>query len=360
MLFCLFLLAGWAAPCRAKIYKYKDAQGNWHFTDIPPEGAQAPLEEEPGKVEAPPLTWDLDRYLASKLHPRNALERASNFTVTLKTPIGMGSGFFIDAAGSIVTNRHIFEGDKNRIAQTERLFRLQGARLETLKKELLLAASSLLAQQGLDKEPRFVQSLEAGDLDAFFTLYKDIERRDAAYRLNRERFGRWLKEYHDRQEKLEALKRKLEEFKRRAASPPAYVTVILADNTPFEAKFIAKSPDHDLALFRLSGYKTPRPQLGDAYQIPAGTRVFALGSPLGLRRSIAEGVFSALRRDEKGALIIQSTVKINKGNSGGPLVDEQGRVLGVNTAKVIRPGVEGISFSIAVNTVLEAFREHLK
>jgi len=113
-------------------------------------------------------------------------------------------------------------------------------------------------------------------------------------------------------------------------------------------------------LFQLSGYKTPMPKFGDVLSLPAGSRVYAIGSPLGLSHSVSEGIFSALRRDEHGAWIIQSTAKVNKGNSGGPLVDEQGRVLGVNTAKMMRPGVEGISFSISIHTIMEAFKRDLK
>jgi len=79
-----------------------------------------------------------------------------------------------------------------------------------------------------------------------------------------------------------------------------------------------------------------------------------------LSHSVSEGILSALRRDKHGAWIIQSTAKVNKGNSGGPLIDEQGRVLGVNTAKMMGPGVEGISFSISIRTVMEAFKNELK
>ncbi len=355
----LILAGSWERPSFATVYKYKDSQGNWHFTDTPPEG-QGVEETQNGKTDAHPVSWDLNRYLEEKLRPRNVLEKARNYTVTLKTPIGLGSGFFIDEKGSIVTNRHLFEGDKNQMEAANQLLKNETARLENFKKDLLAFAANLMAFERLGDEPRLTQSLKKEDLDAFSRLYKEFDRKDPAFSMNAQRFDAALQDLHQRQEKLDKLKEYLQDLERKASHPPAYVTVLLADNTSFEARFIAKSPDHDLALFRLSGYQTPCPEFADVFRIAAGARVYAIGSPMGLSHSVTEGIFSSLRRDSRGAWIIQSTAKVNKGNSGGPLIDEKGRVLGVNTAKMLRPGAEGISLSVSINTVTEAFRSELK
>ncbi len=362
-IFCVFLtIALWvcsAIPCVATIYKYRDAQGNWHYTDVPPEDHGAETMESK-TTDLRPESWDLEKHLQEKLKPRNVFERARNFTVTLKTPIGLGSGFFLDDKGHIVTNRHVFEGDKNQIAAARNVFDRETTRLKQFKDHILSHAADLLAFEGLTGDARLMQRLENRDMDGFLSAYKALDRNDAAHEIHAGRLERLVKDYRQRQEKLDSLARFLNDSKIRADNPPAYVTILLADNTPFEAKFVAKSPDHDLALFRLSGYKTPRPELGDIRRMPAGAPVYAVGSPLGLTQSVSEGIFSALRTDAKGAVIIQSTAKVNKGNSGGPLIDAQGRVLGVNTAKLMQPGVEGISFSIAIDTVIDAFKNELK
>jgi len=362
-IFCVFLtIALWvcsAIPCFATIYKYRDAQGNWHYSDVPPEDRGAETMESQ-TTDLRPESWDLEKHLQEKLKPRNVFERARNFTVTLKTPIGLGSGFFLDDKGHIVTNRHVFEGDKKQIAAAGNVFDRETARLKQFKDNILSHAADLLTFEGLTGNTRLVQRLENRDMDGFLNAYKGLDRNDAAHKIHADRLESLIKDYRHRQEKLDSLARFLDDSKIRADNPPAYVTILLADNTPFEAKFVAKSPDHDLALFRLSGYKTPRPELGDIRRIPAGAPVYAIGSPLGLTQSVSEGIFSALRTDAKGAVIIQNTAKVNKGNSGGPLIDAQGRVLGVNTAKLMRPGVEGICFSIAIDTVIDAFKNELK
>jgi len=355
----LILVGSWGEFSFAKIYKYRDPSGNWHYTDTPTDEQRAE-EGEGNKSEFHPISWDLNRYLEEKLRPRNSLEKARNFTVTIQTPIGLGSGFFIDENGSIITNRHVFEGDKNQIAAASQVFKVETARLEQFRKELFLFAVNLVQYEGLGEDPQMAHSLKNQDLDSFIRLYKEINRKDTAHKINSERFDKLMEDYHQKQEKLDKLKEYLQNAEIQADNPPGYVTVILADNTPFEAKFVTKSPDHDLALFQLSGYKTPMPKFGDVLSLPAGSRVYAIGSPLGLSHSVSEGIFSALRRDEHGAWIIQSTAKVNKGKCGGPLVDEQGRVLGVNTAKMMRPGVEGISFSISIHTIMEAFKRDLK
>jgi len=350
---------GWGNPGLAKIYKYQGPDGKWHYTDTPPEekGVQ---EIQGGKTDGEAIGWDLDRHLNDKLRPRNPMEKARQFTVTLKTPIGLGSGFFINANGFIVTNRHLFEGDPNQTATAHRLYLLESERLGQFRERLIAYAADLIAYDGLGDDPALVRSLNDKDPDAFISLYRKIDRKDAAFKIHTERYEKLLSEYHERQEKLDALQEEIHAAQVRAENPPAYVTVFLADNTSFEAKFVAKSPDHDLALFQLSGYKTPFPEFGNVQRIPAGTPVYAVGSPLGLSQSISEGVFSALRQDARGAWILQNTAKVNQGNSGGPLIDAQGRVLAVNTAKWMRPGVEGISLSIAIPTVLEAFKSELR
>ena len=83
--------------------------------------------------------------------------------------------------------------------------------------------------------------------------------------------------------------------------------------------------------------------------------MFAIGSPLGLSHSVTSGVFSAHR-----GKLLQTSAQVNPGNSGGPLLTEDGKVIGINTLKLMEEGVEGISFAIPINVAIEEFKFHLR
>jgi len=91
--------------------------------------------------------------------------------------------------------------------------------------------------------------------------------------------------------------------------------------------------------------------LGDSDGIRPGQPVFAVGSPLGFERSVSEGIVSLKNRPMAGRLFIQSTAQLNAGNSGGPLFNLRGEVVGINNLKIAAAGVEGLNFSIAANAL---------
>ena len=119
-------------------------------------------------------------------------------------------------------------------------------------------------------------------------------------------------------------------------------------------RIVASSPENDLALLKIeSSLKEPLPTvpLGDSDSVKQGQRVFAIGSPLGLERSVSEGIVSLRNRLIQGRLHVQTTAEISPGNSGGPLFNYRGEVIGVNNMKVVATGAEGLGFSIPVRTV---------
>ena len=120
-----------------------------------------------------------------------------------------------------------------------------------------------------------------------------------------------------------------------------------------KVRIIATSPDMDLALLKIEaeGRTFPTVPLGDSDQIRQGQDVFAIGSPLGLERSVSRGIVSLKNREQEGKLYIQTTTQINPGNSGGPLFNLNGQVVGVTNMKIITPGTEGLGFAIPVNSV---------
>jgi S1-C subfamily serine protease len=132
------------------------------------------------------------------------------------------------------------------------------------------------------------------------------------------------------------------------------LTVTLTDGTDFGASVVGKDPATDLAVIRADASGLPCAALGDSSLLRVGQLVIAMGNPFGFQSTVSTGVVSALGRalrSREGRLIesiIQHTAPLNPGNSGGPLVDSRGRVMGINTAIIMM--AQGIGFSIPSNT----------
>ncbi|HUD46818.1 MAG TPA: trypsin-like peptidase domain-containing protein [Candidatus Baltobacteraceae bacterium] len=119
-----------------------------------------------------------------------------------------------------------------------------------------------------------------------------------------------------------------------------------------QVQIIALNKFADLALLRIVDKEAPKfPSviLGDADSLAVGDRVFAIGSPLGLERTVTEGILSTKTRELEGELYLQTTAQINPGNSGGPLFNMRGEVIGVTNMKITFG--EGLGFAIPVEAV---------
>ncbi|MFC9786238.1 S1C family serine protease [Rhodococcus sp. NPDC127528] len=158
-----------------------------------------------------------------------------------------------------------------------------------------------------------------------------------------------------------------------AASDPAKATLraVFSDGTRAEARIVGRDTKTDLAVLKVDVGNLTVAQLGKSADLQVGEDVVAVGSPLGLSKTVTSGIVSALHRPvrlsgegtDTDAVIdaVQTDAAINPGNSGGPLVDDQGRVIGINSAiRSESGGSVGLGFAIPVDDVTKVAQELIR
>lgn len=132
------------------------------------------------------------------------------------------------------------------------------------------------------------------------------------------------------------------------------VYVTLTDKREFKAKIIGVDKRTDVAVVKIEGNNLPRLTIGDPSRLRAGEWVIAIGSPFGLDNTVTAGIVSARARDTGDYLpLIQTDVAVNPGNSGGPLINMRGEVIGINSQIYSRSGgYMGISFAVPIDEAM--------
>ncbi len=130
------------------------------------------------------------------------------------------------------------------------------------------------------------------------------------------------------------------------------------DETEYEAKIIGTDEQTDLAVIKIEKTGLSKAEFADSDSIKVGEFAMAVGNPLGMESSITCGVISAVNRevtdsDGKKYNLIQTDAAINSGNSGGALVNSEGKVVGINTLKLSGTGIEGMGFAIPINSTTD-------
>jgi len=257
----------------------------------------------------------------------NIIERARNATVSIETPWGTGSGFFINK-NYIVTNRHVVSFDEKKLTEL---------------------------RDKVEKDRQFFE-LEQQKLNEWKQKYQQMPKSPSRSQLAMiiERHEEELKKVQpilkENQAKLSKVDRKIQ---------PSDIKIVLANGSSQSANYLLVSPAYDLALMSLySGEGTfiEKPPAGSG--LHPGDKVYAIGSPVGLRHTVTAGIFSGFRAQGKdGQIYLQTDAAINPGNSGGPIIDENGYARGVTT--MILQNTEGIGFAIPIDKVFEEFRSSL-
>jgi S1-C subfamily serine protease len=335
----------------AKIYKYQK-DGKWYFTDTPP--ADMPKDsKEMAEIGIPAIPSSQGKAMLLQNYPaRNPIETAAKATVAIKTTLGYGSGFFISNAGHIITNKHVIRMPQQQSRQIDDYFSQADYQAQAIESQFTAE------QHRIDDYQLHLDELhKTAENEVNPVAKKSYE---DEYRFRKQELDRWKADFQKRKQTFQAQfdqyesKREDFEYDRSVAALAQTFTVILLDDTQLYAHLVVVSENHDLALLKVDAYKTPMLQPSSAYGLAQGDPVYAIGNPAQLRNTVTSGIFSGY---EGG--YIQTNAQISPGNSGGPLIDTQGKLLGVNTKKKYGGAFEGLGFAIPVQIVLKEFASHL-
>lgn len=142
-------------------------------------------------------------------------------------------------------------------------------------------------------------------------------------------------------------------------SEASKITITLFnDETEYEAKIVGKDKQTDLAVLKIDKSGLTAAEFADSDSVKVGQFAMAVGNPVGMNSTVTSGIISALNRtvrDSDGNIYtcIQTDAAINSGNSGGALVNSEGKVIGINTLKLSGTGIEGIGFAIPINSTTD-------
>ncbi len=359
MFFLLVSLSIFACPASfAEIYKYQDASGKWRFTDKKPVASKAQNIEtlEQANKDTKEQTGDntdakdLATVLNEKYQPEKPIEKSSLAVVKIETVMGTGSGFFISEDGYIVTNLHVIRPTKASGEKTKKMLAGMKGQLDKDEVELTRWKSILKKEEArLKRFKKSIDGLAKKERAEHMQEYKD-DKKDFEY--NKKKIANFSKVHKERQREYESIRRDYN-IMSSASSVSKQFKIYLKDNTKLIAKLVKVSKTYDLALLKLDGYKVPHIEIEKENNYQQGMQVYAIGSPLGMADHMTSGIITNV---QKAKLIYDA--KILPGNSGGPLVNTEGQVLGVTTQKIAKGSVMNDGFGVAISA--KALKEELK
>jgi S1-C subfamily serine protease len=349
--FLLIAFSLLAYPCSAKLYKYQK-NGVWYYTDSPPKDQIEKSEEIVESGRSAPAPSEGGTVLLEDYVARNAIEEAAAATVAIKTAMGYGSGFFISTSGHIITNKHVIRPHEKQTRKAKSYFNKVDKNVKIAKERIEKEETRLENYKKKVAESKHRSETESDTGRRQY--YKD------EYEYRKEQYEMWKARLETKKNKFKAQKKQYEKargeynYRSSVASLSKSYTIPLVDDTELYVRLLASSKNHDLALLKLDGYKTPTLHPGSSNRLAQGDPVYAIGNPAKLRNTVTSGIFSGFEGH-----FIQTNAQINPGNSGGPLINAKGKVLGINTKKKVGRTLEGLGFAIPIHTALNEFRAHL-
>ncbi|MFO7641127.1 MAG: trypsin-like peptidase domain-containing protein [Candidatus Competibacteraceae bacterium] len=349
----LGLLALVVAPTgTAQLYKYQDEHGHWHYTDRPRPDLRQPVEVLPQPAAANQPTRDLNAQLRERFSPQNPLQEATLGAVLIKTPLGSGSGFFISKSGHLLTNQHVLKlPESDRVTLQQTVGEVE-QRIDRQRQSLAWRAREMEKfREDLARHEAYLRGLPEGAEKARRQAHYQSQRNQ--YQTLQHELATDRREFQETERKVATARRQMD-WNLAVADAANTFTIILKDGTELRASLLAVSRNHDLALLKVDQYATPALQPAAPAEVGHGVPVYAIGNPVGLRDSISAGVVSGIEPP-----FVRTDAKIYPGNSGGPLVLTNGRVVGINTMKRITHKFEGIGYAIDIGAALQEFASAL-
>jgi S1-C subfamily serine protease len=257
----LSLLFG-EGKAEADIYQYKDKNGNWVLTDSPPGNVENMeiIKDKDGRSSRFSRFRDIEKDLTEKYRPKSDIEKASLSTVTIKSSIELGSGFFINENGYILTNKHVLRGDETQMKKTEEFIARVDNRIEDDEATIADAENRLRRMRSdLDDYKTSIDRMTNPNaqiiaMQKYRSESAQYDFYEAQLRKRKNEFEEKISKY--RQEKGELTK------KARMAKHDRQFIVILKDKTELEANLVSVSNDHDMALLRIDRCRSPFLQSG--------------------------------------------------------------------------------------------------
>ncbi len=335
----------------AELYKYQDKNGKWHFSDKPPaDAAGKATVVTSGNAGGNQRNYAQE--LEDHFKPVTDVDRATLAVVTVETAAGSGSGFFVTSDGYIVTNRHVVRPTTSSSAKEAKVELEQREReLDDYRMRLKHERERLKEVKAtIDDRREYAQSTSAT------ASYK------AQYKRYVERYQRDKKYYEQQLKKFREIERDFKKvqsdfsFASNLSNFSKKFTVTFKNGKSAKARLIRISKDHDLALLKLDKGITPYLELTRNRAPRQGTEVFAIGSPLGISDALTTGIVTKSASD-----FLFTDTRILPGNSGGPLIDGTGNVIGVNTAVLTGQAVPGgLGIAIYAQHIRSEFARELK
>lgn len=281
-----------------------------------------PAAQPPAAANFPQQMVQAAPEIARRADTRQPIQAARDATVFIRSGWGIGSGFIVDDACHVVTNRHVVETDGtrvvNRVVQDPDTQAQMASAQRRLEQEIVREEQirrALVGQPGMNTERL--------ELDQRIqTMQRQLADLPGVVG--------------------EAVRGKVD------ASSREGFTITTTDGRQFAGLHARYAANRDLALLQLPLEHCPHIAAGDSTHLQVGQRLYTVGNPSGLAYTVTSGVYSG-EREESGDRLLQTDAPINPGNSGGPLVTEDGRVVGINT--MVLRGAQGIGFAIPIEAV---------